>query len=214
MLCTLPFSSCYSNLHNSYHTSSSAYLDVPCLWPSISVSHTRSFTHLGVSCLRPSMPTSQPTLPLSSSSYCGTFYPPLLLLLASCKSARVSWSCFSDASWLHQASLMCPPPLYHVSLVHTSNKGLSATHWDKVFKLVKQLNTIGAMEMFTKPNCNICMEERLTILKKLCDKYVMVMNNNSEIYGACRHKTTFRRFCLSTYDPVLTGETVRPLNGF
>ena len=33
------------------------------------------------------------------------------------------------------------------------------------FKLVNQLNPIGAMKTFAKPNCNICMEERLTILK-------------------------------------------------
>ena len=44
------------------------------------------------------------------------------------------------------------------------------------FKVVKQLNTIGAMKTFTKPNCNICMEERLTILKKICDKRVTIMN--------------------------------------
>ena len=70
------------------------------------------------------------------------------------------------------------------------------------FKVVKQLNQIGAMKTFTKPDCNLCMEERLTILKKLRDKCVTIMNKNSEIYGACRHKMTFHRFCLSTDDPV------------
>ena len=59
------------------------------------------------------------------------------------------------------------------------------------FEVVKQLNPIGTMKKFTKPNCNICMNKRLTVLKNLCDKRVMVMNNNSEIYGAFRHKTTF-----------------------
>ena len=73
------------------------------------------------------------------------------------------------------------------------------------FKVVKQLNPIGAMKTFTKPNCNICMEERLTILKKLRDKRVTILNKNSETYGACRHKTSFHRFCLSTDDPVLNG---------
>ena len=34
------------------------------------------------------------------------------------------------------------------------------------FKVVKQLSPIGAMKTFTKPKCNLCMEERLTILKK------------------------------------------------
>ena len=33
------------------------------------------------------------------------------------------------------------------------------------FKVTKQLNTIGAMKKFMKPNYNLCMQERLTILK-------------------------------------------------
>ena len=28
------------------------------------------------------------------------------------------------------------------------------------FKVVKQINRIGAMKTVTKPNCNLCMEER------------------------------------------------------
>ena len=51
------------------------------------------------------------------------------------------------------------------------------------FKVLKQLNPIGAMKTFTKPNCNLCMQERLTILKMIRDKCVTVMNKNSEIYG-------------------------------
>ena len=66
------------------------------------------------------------------------------------------------------------------------------------FKVVKQLNPIDTMKTFTKPNCNLCMEERLTILKNLRDKRFTIMNNNSEIYGAYRHKTNFHRFFLST----------------
>ena len=60
-------------------------------------------------------------------------------------------------------------------------------------------------ENFMKPNCNLCMQERLTILKMIHDKHVTVMNKNSEIYEACRHKTCFHRFCLSTDDPVFNG---------
>ena len=82
------------------------------------------------------------------------------------------------------------------------------------FKVVKQLYPIGAMKTFTKPKCNICMQERLTILKKRRYKYVTIMNKNSEIYGACRHKMTFHQFFLSTDDPFLTGERVRPLKVF
>ena len=33
------------------------------------------------------------------------------------------------------------------------------------FKAVNQINPIGAMKTCTKPNCNLCTEERLTILK-------------------------------------------------
>ena len=40
------------------------------------------------------------------------------------------------------------------------------------------------------------------------------MNKNSEIYGACRHKTTLHKFLLSTDYTVLTGERVRPYNIF
>ena len=82
------------------------------------------------------------------------------------------------------------------------------------FKVIKQINLIGAMKTFTKPNCNICIQERLTILKKLRDNPITVMNKNSEIYCAFRHKTTFHKFFLSTDGLVLNGERVRPLKGF
>ena len=62
------------------------------------------------------------------------------------------------------------------------------------FKVIMQLNPIGAMEIFTKPNCNLCIQERLMILKKLCDKRITVMNQNSEIYGTCQPKTTLHQF--------------------
>ena len=75
-------------------------------------------------------------------------------------------------------------------------------HKYMTFKLVKQLNMIGTMKTFTKPNYNLCMEKSLTILKNLRNKCVTVMNKNLEIYGAFRHKTTFRRFFLSSDDPV------------
>ena len=73
------------------------------------------------------------------------------------------------------------------------------------FKVVKQVNPIGGTKTVTKPNCTLCMQERLTILKKLRDKRVTVMNKNLDIYGACRHKTNFHQFCLSTDDTVFNG---------
>ena len=54
-------------------------------------------------------------------------------------------------------------------------------HKYMMFKLVNQINPIGAMKIFTKTNCNLCMDKLLTILRKLRDKYVTVMNNNLDI---------------------------------
>ena len=62
-------------------------------------------------------------------------------------------------------------------------------HTYMTFKVVKQINLIGAMKTFTEPNCNLCMQEHLMILKKLRDKRVTFINKNLEIYGACWHKT-------------------------
>ena len=44
----------------------------------------------------------------------------------------------------------------------TSRKDL---HKCMMFKVVKHQKTISKIKKFTKPNCNLCMEERLTILK-------------------------------------------------
>ena len=87
------------------------------------------------------------------------------------------------------------------------NTTTSRTYLHKyiTFKVVKHLNPIDAMKPFTKSNCNLCMQERLTILKNILDKRVTVMNKNLDIYGDCKHKTTFRRFCLSTDDPIFNG---------
>ena len=52
------------------------------------------------------------------------------------------------------------------------------------FKVIKQLNTIGAMKTFTKPNFNLCIQKILTILEKIRDKRITAMKNNLEIYGA------------------------------
>ena len=70
------------------------------------------------------------------------------------------------------------------------------------FKLVNELNQIGAMKSFLENNFNLCMEERLTILKKLSDKCVTLMNKYSEIYGAYWRKNPFGQFFLRTDDPV------------
>ena len=50
------------------------------------------------------------------------------------------------------------------------------------FNVVKQINPIGAMKTFTKPNCSLRMEERLMILKNICYKRVTVMNKKTWRY--------------------------------
>ena len=67
---------------------------------------------------------------------------------------------------------------FDAHFVHHINNTMSRTDLRNcmTFKLINQINPIGAMKTFTKPNCNLCMQERLTILKKLCDKRVTVMN--------------------------------------
>ena len=77
--------------------------------------------------------------------------------------------------------------------------------WGILAIVSKQLNLIGTMKTFTKPNFNLCMEKRLTTPKNVRDKRVMVMNNNSEIHGAFQHKTTFHQLFLSTDCPILNG---------
>ena len=62
------------------------------------------------------------------------------------------------------------------------------------FKVVNKLNLIETIKYFTKPNCNLCMEERLTILKKLRDKQTTLMNINSEIYGSDDTKQLYINF--------------------
>ena len=39
------------------------------------------------------------------------------------------------------------------------------------FKVVKKFNPIGSLKSFMKPNFNLCIEEHLTILKRLRDKF-------------------------------------------
>ena len=58
------------------------------------------------------------------------------------------------------------------------------------------------MKKFTKPICNLCMDEHSKILKKLRDKLVTVMNKKMEMNRGNSQKTTFHNFFVSTDDPV------------
>ena len=129
----LPRHPCYSSTCRSYHTGSSTHLGVPHLRPSISSYHTRSFSHLYVSCLRPIIPTDHPATPPPYSSYFMVISPNLLLLLVSREiPTKVAQSCFCFTSWRHQDSLLFPPPFYPLSLAHTLNSDINATHYASV----------------------------------------------------------------------------------
>ena len=58
------------------------------------------------------------------------------------------------------------------------------------------------MISITKPNCNLCTEERLNILKKLSDKRVTPMKKSLDTYGARQPKNSVLQFFLRTYYPV------------
>ena len=62
------------------------------------------------------------------------------------------------------------------------------------FKLVKHINNIGEMKTFTKPNFSLCIDKRLTVLKNIRGKCVIIMNKNLDIYKACRNNKNFHRF--------------------
>ena len=66
-----------------------------------------------------------------------------------------------------------------------------------VLKIVKDLNPIGAMDLFTKPECYLCMDKHLMIIKYLHNRKFTLINKYLQIYGACWNKTTFRRFLVS-----------------
>ena len=61
-------------------------------------------------------------------------------------------------------------------------------HKCMIFMEIKELNLIGAMKTFTKNICNLWMQERLTILKSLRNKYVTVMKKNRRLMGCAGTK--------------------------
>ena len=58
-------------------------------------------------------------------------------------------------------------------------------HMFMVFKSVKKLNTIVAVEIFMKPNCSLFTKERLTIPQNIRDRRVKFSDKRLKIYGAC-----------------------------
>ena len=65
-------------------------------------------------------------------------------------------------------------------------------------KILWEGNPIHCMKSFNTHGCNLCMKERLEILKaKRLDKLNgenILIKESKDFYGACRHKTKFHRY--------------------
>jgi hypothetical protein len=66
-----------------------------------------------------------------------------------------------------------------------------------------QGNPISCNKSFGKMNCFLCMKERILILKHLRENPDIIINSNSEIYRACRHKLKFHRYATTMSFPAL-----------
>ena len=66
-----------------------------------------------------------------------------------------------------------------------------------------QGNAISCNKSFGKLACSLCMKERILILKYSRENPNLIINSNSEFYGACRHKPKFHRYATTTPLPVL-----------
>ena len=63
---------------------------------------------------------------------------------------------------------------------------------------IKHYDPISSMKTFGRVNCNLCMMERLEILKaERIDRLKgegKLINSSNELYGSCRHRTKFHRY--------------------
>ena len=63
----------------------------------------------------------------------------------------------------------------HYEQLFKTNVSLTELCRYMIFKSVKLINLIWSIKSFTTPNHNLCIEERLTIHKNMCDKRVTLM---------------------------------------
>ena len=96
----------------------------------------------------------------------------------------------------------------HLKLHHNSTTSNTYLHSYMTLKVLDQLKPIGAKKIFTKPNCNLCIEE-LLMIKKLFYKHVTVMNRTLVIFRAFRKINNFHTKILNHWWYFLTGEIVR-----
>jgi hypothetical protein len=71
-------------------------------------------------------------------------------------------------------------------------------------------NPLSCVKTFGTRGCRLCEKERLEILRLVKQQPTKAINKNSEIYGACRHKPKFHKFCrLTSQPPASTDESDR-----
>ena len=63
--------------------------------------------------------------------------------------------------------------------------------------IIWQGDAISCMKSFGHLSCQLCMAERLAILKKAKEEPDKLINSRLEIYGSCRHKTRFHRYTMN-----------------
>ena len=65
-------------------------------------------------------------------------------------------------------------------------------------KILWKGNPISCVKTFGTKKCKLCSKERIEILKATRKDQKSIINKNNEIYGACRHKPRFHKFCRQT----------------
>ncbi len=71
-------------------------------------------------------------------------------------------------------------------------------------------NPLQAVKTFATPRCVLCNRERLEIIRRARYQQDNLINSHNEIYGACRHKPRFHRYCKldSTDEPTMGERTL------
>jgi len=90
----------------------------------------------------------------------------------------------------------------HFAKHHTSQRTEKLTIGEARKKvnvsILWQGNSISCNKSFGKLKCSLCMKERLKILFFQRENPNLIINSNSEFYGACRHKPKFHRYVQTT----------------
>ena len=74
-----------------------------------------------------------------------------------------------------------------------SSLHFSINNHSNPFWIIWKGNLIAVNKSFGTKKCTLCMKEQTEILKASYSEKCTLINNNSEIYGSCRHKRRFHR---------------------